>query len=205
MLLKTKNLLNSAIYSFISVGFFLITYKNQYQLMPSGNKCHVDAWIIKESNKRSVHLPHLWEQNYCFPFLKSWLLQSVKKKEKRRGKKACVMNPNQLWQWAPQGSIIAGKQQLLRSCTCWLRMSTKIWICVCEWPKSLPYDVGKLWNCVLVVWTYLAWDTMPSSDLLSFSGPYFDIFYPTSNPIVKYCHLDFAIFPKQVKSNLVTL
>lgn len=53
----------------------------------------------------------------AFPFLNhgfySWL-----KKEKKGEKKACVMNPNQLWQWAPQGSIIAGKQQLLRSCTC---------------------------------------------------------------------------------------
>lgn len=116
--------------------------------MPLGNKCHVDAWIINESNKRSVHLPHLWEQNYCFPFFKSWLLQLVKKKEKKGGKKSMCDEPK------PALAVSSPGQHHCRqaAAVAFLHLLTthvnQIWICACEWRKSLSYDVGKLWNCV---------------------------------------------------------
>lgn len=131
----------------------------------------------------------------AFPFLNHGFYSWLKKKEKKGGKKSMCDEPK------PALAVNSPGQHHCRqaAAVAFLHLLTthvnQIWICACEWRKSLSYDVGKLWNCVLVVWTYLAWDIMPSSDLLSFSGPYFDIFYPTSNQIVKYCHLDSACFP----------
>lgn len=158
----------------------------------------------KQVIKRPVHPPFLMWLPFSFFIVTSNFCHN---KLCRNAKTECMMNLNQHWHQTPQGNLRAGEsqqQQLLCSGTCWLRMSHKIWTCVCELLRSTQplYCWGilelVLRPCVGGVNVFRQRSHADFYPTFSFLEVYFDIFCPTSNPAVKHCHLVFHT--SQIKS-----